>query len=67
MAISKFSLKLGPISFVISPKISMSLRDPLGYLDLSENLFGSSPVATQWDKIVAEIFHTNFVMGLGHN
>ena len=43
----------------------MSLRDPLGYLDLSENLFGSSPVATQWDKIVAEIFHTTFVF-LGH-
>ena len=61
MAKSKFSLKLGPISFVFSPKISMSLWD----LDLFQIFFGSSPAATEWDKIVAEIIHTTFVF-LGH-
>ena len=65
MARSKFSQKLGPISFVISPKISTSLRDPLGCSDLSEIFFGSSPVVTEWDKIVAVIIHTTFVF-LGH-
>ena len=61
MAKSKCSMKLGPISFVFWPTISMSLRDPLGRSDLSQFFFGSSPIATEWDKIVAEIIHTTFV------
>ena len=65
MAKSKFSLKLGSISFEFSPKISTSFRDPLGCSDLSQIFFGSSPVATDWDKTVAEIIHTTFVF-LGH-
>ena len=65
MAKSKFLMKLGPISFVFWPKISTSLRDPLGCSDLSQIFFGSSPIATEWDKIVAEIIHTTFVF-LGH-
>ena len=43
----------------------MSLWDPLGCSDLSQILFGSSPIATDWDKTVAEIIHTTFVF-LGH-
>ena len=65
MAKSKFSQKLGPISFVISPKISTSLRDLLGCSDLSAIFFGSSPADTKWDKIVAEIIQTIFIF-LGH-
>ena len=61
MANSKFALKLGQISLLFWPKISMSLWDPLGCSDLSQIFFGSSPVATEWDKIVAEIIHTTFV------
>ena len=53
------------MSIGIPTKISTSLRDPLGCSDLSEIFFGSSPAATQWDKIVAEICHTTFVF-LGH-
>ena len=65
MAKSKFALKLGPISLLFWPKISTSLWDPLGCSDLSQIFFGSSPVATDWDKTVAEIIHTTFVF-LGH-
>ena len=65
MAKSKFALKLGPISLLFWPKISTSLWDPLGCSDLSQIFFGSSPVATDWDKTVAEIIHTIFVF-LGH-
>ena len=65
MAKKKFTLKLGPFSFVFWPEISTSLRDPLGCSDLSQIFFGSSLIATEWDKIVAEIIHTTFVF-LGH-
>ena len=61
MAKKKFTLKLGPFSFVFWPEISTTLRDPLGCSDLSQIFFGSSPIATDWDKIVAEIIHTTFV------
>ena len=61
MAKSKYTLKSGPFSFVFWPEISTSLRDPLGCSDLSQIFFGSSPIATEWDKIVAEIIHTTFV------
>ena len=61
MAKSKYTLKSGPFSFVFLPEISTSLRDPLGCSDLSQIFFGSSPIATEWDKIVAEIIHTTFV------
>ena len=61
MAEKKFTLKLGPFSFVFWPEISTSLRDPLGCSDLSQIFFGSSLIATEWDKIVAEIIHTTFV------
>ena len=57
----KFTLKLGPFSFVFWPEISTSLRDPLGCSDLSQIFFGSSLIATEWDKIVAEIIHKTFV------
>ena len=65
MAKSKYTLKSGPFSFVFWPEISTSLRDPLGCSDLSQIFFGSSLIATEWDKIVAEIIHTTFVF-LGH-
>ena len=55
MAKSKYTLKSGPFSFVFWPEISTSLRDPLGCSDLSQIFFGSSPIATELDKIVAEI------------
>ena len=58
---SKYTLKSRPFSFVFWPEISTSLRDPLGCSDLSQFFFGSSPIATEWDKIVAEIIHTTFV------
>ena len=58
-------MKLGPISLLFWPKISTSLWDPLGCSDLSQIFFGSSPVATNLDKTVAEIIHTTFVF-LGH-
>ena len=61
MAKSKYTLKSGPFSFVFWPEISTSLRDPLGCSDLSQIFFGSSPTATEWDKIVAEIIHKTFV------
>ena len=61
MAKKKFTLKLGPFSFVFWPEISTSLRDPLGCSDLSQIFFGSSLIATEWDKIVAEIIHKTFV------
>ena len=57
----KFTLKLGPFSFVFWPEISTSLRDPLGCSDLSQIFFGSSLIATEWDKIVAEIIHKTFL------
>ena len=65
MAKKKFILKLGPFSFVFWPEISTSLRDPLGCSDLSQIFFGSSLIATEWDKIVAEIIQKTFVF-LGH-
>ena len=34
----------------------------LGFVSI---FFGSSPAATEWDKIIAEIIHTTFVF-LGH-
>ena len=49
------------ISFVFWANISTGLWDPLGCSDLSQIFFGSSPIATEWDKIVAEIIHTTFV------
>ena len=61
MAKSKYTLKSGPFSFVFLPEISTSLRDPLGCSDLSQILFGRSPIATELDKIVAAIIHTTFV------
>ena len=61
MAKSKYILKSGPFSFVFWPEISTSLRDPLGCSDLSQIFFGSSLIATEWDKIVAEIIHKTFV------
>ena len=61
MAKSKYTLKSGPFSFVFWPEISTSLGDPLGCSDLSQIFFGSSPTATEWDKIVAEIIHKTFV------
>ena len=61
----KYTLKSGPFSFVLWPEISTSLRDPLGCSDLSQIFFGSSPIATEWDRIVAKIIHTTFVF-LGH-
>ena len=65
MAKSKLMIKFGPISLLFWPKISTNLWEPLGWSDLSQNFFGSSPVATDWDKTVAEIIHTTFVF-LGH-
>ena len=65
MAKAKFMLKLGLISFVLWPKISTSLRDPLGCSDLYQIFFGRSLGATEWEKTVAEIIHTAFVF-LGH-
>ena len=53
------------ISFVFWANILTGLWDPLGCSDLSQIFFGSSPIATEWDKIVAEIIHTTFVF-LGH-
>ena len=41
------------------------LEGPLKKLRFVSNFFGSSPIATEWDKIVAEIIHTTFVF-LGH-
>ena len=61
MAKSKYTLKSGPFSFVFWPEISTSLRDPLGCSDLSQIFFGSSLIATEWDKIVAEIIKKTFV------
>ena len=61
MAKSKYTLKSGPFSFVFWPEISTSLRDPLGCSNLSQIFFGSSLIATEWDKIVAEIIHKTFV------
>ena len=37
------------------------LWDPLGCYDLSQFFFGSSPTATEWDKIVTEIIHKTLV------
>ena len=59
MAKSKLMMILRPVS------LSTSLWDPLGFSDLSQSFFGSSPVATDWDKTVAEIVHITFVF-LGH-
>ena len=61
MAKSKF----GPFYFVFWPEISTNLRAPLGCSDLFQKNFGSSPIATEWDRIVAKIIHTAFVF-LGH-
>ena len=41
------------------------LEGPLRMLRFVSNFFGSSPIATEWDKIVAEIINTTFVF-LGH-
>ena len=49
------------IFFVFWANISAGLGDPLGCSDLSQIFFGSSPIATEWDKIVAKIIHTTFV------
>ena len=53
------------ISFVFWPNISTGLWDSLGYSDLSQTFFGSSPLVIYWDKIGAEIINTTFVF-LGH-
>ena len=37
------------------------LEGPLRMLRFVSIFFGSSPIATEWDKIVAEIIHTTFV------
>ena len=65
MSKSKFTPKREPFSFVFWHNISTSLMDQLGCLDLPQFVVGSSPVASEWDKIVAEIIHTTFVF-LGH-
>ena len=49
------------ICFVFWANISTGLWDPLGCSDLSQIFFGSSLIATEWDKIVAEIIHKTFV------
>ena len=49
------------IRFVFWANISTGLWDPLGCSDLSQIFFGSSLIATEWDKIVAEIIHKTFV------
>ena len=41
------------------------LEGPLRMLGFVSIFFGSSPAATEWDKIIAEIIHTTFVF-LGH-
>ena len=53
-------MKISVVVFL--PKISTSLRDPLRCLDLFLIIFGCSPVATEWDNIVAEIINTTFVV-----
>ena len=42
--------------FLFDPKFQRAW-----YSDLFLIFFGSSPVATEWDKIVAEIIHKTFV------
>ena len=48
------------ISFVLWANISTGLWEPLGYLDLSQSFFGSSPILIEWDKL-AEIIDITFV------
>ena len=52
------------ISFEFWANLSTGLRDPLG----CSNVFGSSPIVIEGDKIVADIFYTNCDQNLGdHN
>ena len=65
MAKAKNFLDFLAISFVFWVNISSGLGDPLGYSDLSQKFFGSSPTGIEWDKSVAEIIIKTFVF-LGH-
>ena len=65
MAKTKNFSDLMAIRFVFWANISTGLWDPLGWSDLSQIFFGSSPTGIEWDKTVAEIIIKNFVF-LGH-
>ena len=61
MAKTKNFSDLMAIRFVFWANISTGLWDPLGWSNLSQIFFGSSPTGIEWDKTVAEIIIKTFV------